>query len=157
MWISQWETHDGKVSQDSGRLGVSLGPYSLCMQSLYLPGPLMTGDELTTVSDSFHSTNLICRASSVDNSDSPHHLWRIVVRADSYVTTVHFERSLFVHILEPQTPVETGTYMQRKGLDCPWCKKQFQPWIICKLIVSFSILPPTAEEAHTLLTPANGF
>lgn len=139
------------MDQESGRLDVYLDP---SINSQCDPGqvtvPLWASDEgaeLINVYSSFHSTEYC-----IDVSDLRHRLWHIVSTADSRVTTRHSERSLFVHILEPQTPAETQlhvhTYTEKTGLCLHWLwlKKQCQPSIICKLIVPFRVLSPPSRK-----------
>ena len=63
------------MKQESGRLGVYLGPYSPCgLGPVTVPTWASNeGGELINVYGSFHSTESLCKASSVDASDLRYH------------------------------------------------------------------------------------
>lgn len=118
--------------------------------------PLWASNEegaLVNVYGSFCSND-----SSVDAFDLRHRLWHIVVTADSCVTTVHSERSLFVHILELQTPTETELHVHIQAenenicLVWRWLKKQYEPSLSVSLLPHLGYCPHPPRNSSTLTT-----
>lgn len=146
------------MKQESGRLGVYLGPYSPCgLGPVTVPTWASNeGGELINVYGSFHSNE--SNMQSILRGCLWLTLSLVTHCCDSWFMCNHSAfRKKFIRshswVSNTYRNKTTCTYAE-KGvicLDWLWLKKQFQPWIICKLIVPFSVLPPTTEEAHKLL------